>query len=348
MMDEEKETPQEVASIILPQFLLPVGPLELLPGTHLQVNLPLDGSHLPPGIPSDSALTCLPGLLPQEGSVLPVSKGLAAPAAVQSVHPKKEEEEPVEIDLYWRGGAGRWQEEEEEEEKKEVCADRVSDRRKFYEVEVELPDFDFNTETLTAPALSDETKAFEAPDPAHKRPEFISLNSWSFNLFRGGASHSPAGGRGLVCLLQALRRTVLPAHWVAVLADRPELQLLQCSKLSSMTDTIVHVQPDRSFYISIQNQRLPETHRVFEAHTHRVSHLSQLVSLLLHLEQLVVCRGSRVRSSACQRVQSPACHLLVAPPLRTCLSCLLEEGSEEEESEEEEEDEDETTVMRPS
>lgn len=63
----------------------------------------------------------------------------------------------------------------------------------------------------------------------------------------------------------------------------------------------------------------------------------QLVSLLLELEQLIVCRGSRVRSPACWlQVRSPTCHLLVAPPCVTCLPCLLQD--EEEETEVEEDD----------
>lgn len=61
------------------------------------------------------------------------------------------------------------------------------------------------------------------------------------------------------------------------------------------------------------------------------------MSLLLELEQLIVCRGSSVRSPACWlQVRSPACHLLVAPPCVTCLPCLLQD--EEEETEVEEDD----------
>lgn len=68
----------------------------------------------------------------------------------------------------------------------------------------------------------------------------------------------------------------------------------------------------------------------------------QLVSLLLDLEQLIVCRGSRVRSPVCHlEVRSPACHLLVAPPCSTCLPCLLLDEEEEEETEVEEDDDDE-------
>ncbi|GLD69027.1 uncharacterized protein AKAME5_002034000 [Lates japonicus] len=166
-----------------------------------------------------------------------------------------------------------------------------------------------------------------ASDPAYEPPESISLSSWS--------SDDVTGGRGLLRLLQAVRRAELPPHWVAVLADGPELQLLQCSRLSSMADTVIHIRPDRCFYITVQSRRLPDTHTVYRTHTHRITHLSQLVSLLLKLERLNVCRGSRLRSSACRaQVRSPACHLLLATPCLTCLPCL--QGEEEDEDDDEE------------
>ena len=67
-----------------------------------------------------------------------------------------------------------------------------------------------------------------------------------------------------------------------------------------------------------------------------VAFVRQLVSLLLELEQMSVCRGSSVSSSGCRlQVRSAACHLLVTPPCVTCVTCLLQD---EEETDEEEED----------
>ncbi|KAM4570688.1 methyl-CpG-binding domain protein 1a [Fundulus diaphanus] len=315
----------------------PSGPSGPLTGTHVQLNLTLDSGHLPSSILSDSALTCLSGLLPQEGSVLHVSTGLTfippPAAAVQSLQ-LKEEEEPVGIEQYGRGGGY----EEQEEHEQEVWTG-ISEMGKYYEVEVELVGPDYNQRTLRAasPEPNDITEVPSTCDLTCERPEFLPLNPEGFGLLRSGVRNAVAGGRSLLRLLKMLRRTVLPAHWVAVLAAGPELQLLQCSRLSSMTDTIVHVQSDRSFYISIQTWPLPDSHRVYKEHAHRVAHLSQLVTLLLDLERLATCRGLRVQvPPGLQQVRSAGCHLLVARPFHTCLPCLLEEESEEDEESEDE------------
>lgn len=57
----------------------------------------------------------------------------------------------------------------------------------------------------------------------------------------------------------------------------PRLRLSSVSlQLSSMKDTIVHVQSDHSFSISVQNRLLPDSHRVYKERAHRVAHLSQV------------------------------------------------------------------------
>lgn len=223
----------------------------------------------------------------------------------------------MEVDLLGRGPAGGGGLEEQ----------GCTEVGKFYDVEVELLDEEEAPSDIAVPVTDDVT----ACDVACQRPGFISLNPGPFDLFGGGVSST--AGRGLFMLLKELRRTVLPAHWVAVLADGPVLQLLQCSKLSSMTDTIVHIGPDLHVHVSVRNRLLPDAHTLYREHTHRVDHLSQLVSLLLGLERMFVCHGSRVRS--------PACHLLLAPPCLTCLPCLLEEEDEDEDDEDEDEEDDE-------
>ncbi|CAK6980454.1 DNA ligase 1-like isoform X2 [Scomber scombrus] len=311
---------------------------ELLNGTHIQLNLTLDGSHFYPSILSDSDFSSLSALLPEEGSVLHMSTGLTyipPPPAPPSLHPlplkePKEEEQAVDIDEYGRTGgkgeaedwvmeeeeeraAGQIKEEEEEEaewmmENEKECREGVTEEGKYYDIQVEVPGFNSDKETLMASSdrseITDDVTAKVTDDvTAFYPPELISLSSGSVSLL-GGSGGEVTSGRGLLRLLRELRRTVLPAHWVAVVADGPLLQLLQCSRLSSMLTTIIHIQPDLCFFIT-------------------------LVSLLLELEKLVVCRGSRVR----------CCHLLVAPPCFTCLPCLI--GGDEEEDEDEDDDEEE-------
>ncbi|XP_047221834.1 uncharacterized protein LOC124868499 isoform X2 [Girardinichthys multiradiatus] len=348
MKEEEEEETQPSQFPISTGPSVPGGPSVLsgpLTGTHVQLNLTLDTGHLSSNILSDSALTCLSGLLPQEGSVLHVSTGLTfippppplspAPHSAAAIQPLqlKEEEEPVGIELYGRSGGFGEQEKTEQE-----VRTGISETGQYYEVEMELPDPDCDQCTLptVSPLPSDITQPASTCDITYKRPEFISLNPECFSLLRGGVRNAVPDGWSLLRLLKMLRRMVLPAHWVAVLAEGPELQLLQCSRLSSMADTIIHVQSDHSFHISVQTRLLPDSHQVYKEHAHRLAHLSQLVTLLLDLERLTICQGFRVQSPGClQQVRSAGCHLLVAPPFHTCLACLLEEESEEDEESEE-------------
>lgn len=58
---------------------------------------------------------------------------------------------------------------------------------------------------------------------------FVFQWSSSLSVLKEEASDDVTRGRGWLQLLQALWMTVLPAHWVVVVAEGPELQLLQCS-----------------------------------------------------------------------------------------------------------------------
>ncbi|XP_044206386.1 DNA ligase 1-like isoform X2 [Thunnus albacares] len=341
---QEEEPKKETHPPQFPAFTLVSGTAELLNGTNIQLNLTLDGSHFSPSILSDSTLNSLSALLPQEGSVLHTSTGLTfipPPAAPPPSLQPKEEEEAVDIHEYGRTGGkggqredGGTMEEEEEaaggmkEEEEEECGEGVTEEGKYYEIQVEMPGLHSNEETLTA--ASSLSGIAEVTDDVTAHDD-ISLSSGSFSLLGGsGGGDEVTCGRRLSRLLQELRKTVLPAHWVAVLADGPLLQLLQCSRLSSMLTTIIHIQPDLCFFITVENQLLPDTHTLYQTHTQRITRLSQLVSLLLELEGFVVCRDSRVRS----------CHLLVTAPRLTCLPCRLgDEGEEDEEEEDDEEEE---------
>lgn len=130
---------------------------------------------------------------------IPPSPPPPPPAAVQSVQPK-EEVEPVEIDLSWKGETDDWKEEEEPvqidlswqgrtggwKEEEEVCGEGVSDRGRFYDLLVTLEDFDKETQTAPSPNMSaeseadgasDVTAAVKTDDIINTRPEFLSLVS---------------------------------------------------------------------------------------------------------------------------------------------------------------------------
>ncbi|XP_020560600.1 uncharacterized protein LOC101166383 isoform X2 [Oryzias latipes] len=321
----------------------------------MQLNLTLNGSHLSSALVLDSALSSLSGLLHQGGQFLHVSTGLtfmppAVTPAVVLLEPK-EEEDLVAVELYGRSSAAEGpMRERAVPREEELFLEGVSEKGKYFDMEVQLTNPNQETLTLSPPTPSDITTAKVANDVKGRgcdattcdttcdRPEFLPVSWGSYNLVGGAVSPGDFGGCGLLHLLELLRRIVLPAHWVGVLADGPEVQLLQCSRLSAMTDTIVHIQPNLCFYITVQNLLLPDSHRVHQDYTHTVSHLSQLVSLLLDLESLTVCKSLKVQFPTSLQVPSFDCHLLVAPSCITCLPCLLEEDEEEEEEEGNEEE----------
>ncbi|XP_051951022.1 uncharacterized protein LOC127621463 isoform X2 [Xyrauchen texanus] len=145
-----------------------------------------------------------------------------------------------------------------------------------------------------------------------------------FSLAESNSDQDP----GLLELLTALRQTVLPAHWVGVMAKGPVLQLLQCSKLSTMADTVVQI--DKSFFyqISVQNQPLLLMHSIYMRHFTCLTTVDQVVSLLLDLEALSVCQGYQnleLRSPWEPRmcVRSALCDLLIPKDEDQCEKCEL-------------------------
>ncbi|KAM9475085.1 methyl-CpG-binding domain protein 1a isoform 2-T2 [Clarias gariepinus] len=130
----------------------------------------------------------------------------------------------------------------------------------------------------------------------------------------------------LLELLTSLRRTILPAHWVGVMANGPILQLFQCSKLSPMADTVLQIEPDFLYQISVQNQPLLPTHAVYERHPDRLASVSQVVTLLLDLEELNVCQGYQSFEANSQRepllcARAALCQLLVPQDEDCCDKC---------------------------
>ncbi|XP_017323971.1 methyl-CpG-binding domain protein 1a isoform X2 [Ictalurus punctatus] len=131
---------------------------------------------------------------------------------------------------------------------------------------------------------------------------------------------------GLLELLTSLRRTILPAHWVGVMANGPILQLFQCSKLSPMADTVLQIDPGFLYQISVQNQPLLPTHALYERHPARLTSVSQVVTLLLDLEELNVCQGYQSFEANSQRepllcARAALCQLLVPQDEDCCDKC---------------------------
>lgn len=145
------------------------------------------------------------------------------------------------------------------------------------------------------------------------------------------AENPAAGGVGmddqLLKLLGLLRNSALPILWYAIMVEGPRLQLLQCSKQSCMTDTIVNIDPGFSYQITVQGQPLLFTHVLYETHPSRLASVTDVVSLLLDLEKCKVCQG--LPFSETLHIQEPViferastCDFLVKKDVQSCSNCL--------------------------
>lgn len=135
----------------------------------------------------------------------------------------------------------------------------------------------------------------------------------------------------LMKLLQSLRLTAMPSLWYAIMVDGPQLHLIQCSKLSTMADTIVVIDPGFFYQVTVQRQPLLPTHPLYARFPGRLSSVTSVVDLLLALEKYVVCQGLPPPQQF--RNKSPliferasTCEFLIKKNLRSCQSCLALQG----------------------
>lgn len=96
----------------------------------------------------------------------------------------------------------------------------------------------------------------------------------------------------LLKLLESTRTTALPTLWYAIMKEGPQMLLVQCSKKSTMTDTVVQISPGLGYQIAVQGQPLLQTHRLYEDHAPHMTSVTTVVNLLLDLEERYrVCQG---------------------------------------------------------
>ncbi|CAM4732080.1 unnamed protein product [Leuciscus chuanchicus] len=130
----------------------------------------------------------------------------------------------------------------------------------------------------------------------------------------------------LMPLLKSLRSMVLPVLWFCVVVEGPRLQLMQCSKRSTMADTIVHIEPSFHYHISVQGQPLLPTHKLYDSHPSRLTTTEEVVALLEELERYSVCQGSGHKDSpkAPEPVlpeRAATCDFLIFPETECCEKC---------------------------
>lgn len=146
----------------------------------------------------------------------------------------------------------------------------------------------------------------------------------------------PAGSGGdaesqLMKLLQSLRTTVLPILWYAIMVQGPQLQLIQCSKRSTMTDTIVMIDPGFYYKITVQKQPLLPTHPLYDEYPGRLTSAGEVVNLLLALEKYVVCHGLPPKQSFYYKdplilERASTCDFLVKKKEGVCYNCRALQG----------------------
>ncbi|KAG5838888.1 hypothetical protein ANANG_G00228460 [Anguilla anguilla] len=173
--------------------------------------------------------------------------------------------------------------------------------------------------------LRGDVEIVEVDSGERGEPESTPVITQIFSLAAGAPAVSEAE-RELLRLLEALRRTVLPAHWVGLMVEGPRLQLLQCSKLSTMADTVLQVEPGFFYRVSVQGQPLLLTHPLYEAHPPRLARAELVVSVLLDLERYTVCQGypscvPRPDRQPVLYVRAAACGLLVLQSEERCDKC---------------------------
>lgn len=130
----------------------------------------------------------------------------------------------------------------------------------------------------------------------------------------------------LMKLLDSLRSSVLPILWYAIMVEGPQLQLIQCSKQSSMTDTMVLIDPGFFYQVTVQKQPLLPTHPLYDCYPARLTSVTEVVNLLLGLEKYTVCQGMPPKEPLHYKdpiilERSSTCDFLVKRNVGICNNC---------------------------
>ncbi|XP_026204967.1 methyl-CpG-binding domain protein 1b [Anabas testudineus] len=161
--------------------------------------------------------------------------------------------------------------------------------------------------------------------------EELPLITQIFSLADNSAGSGVDGESQLMKLLHSLRTSVLPILWYAIMVEGPQLQLIQCSKQSSMTDTTVLIDPGFCYQVTVQKQPLLPTHPLYDSYPARLTSVTEVVNLLLGLEKYVVCQGLVPRRpfSAKEPVileRASTCDFLVNKNVNICSNCRALQG----------------------
>ena len=135
----------------------------------------------------------------------------------------------------------------------------------------------------------------------------------------------------LMKLLHSLRISVLPILWYAIMVEGPQLQLIQCSKQSNMTDTMVLIDPGFFYQVTVQKQPLLPTHPLYDNYPACLTSVTEVVNLLLGLEKYAVCQGLSPKESSPKKdpivlERASTCDFLVKRNVSICNHCRALQG----------------------
>uniref|UniRef100_A0A665VU42 Methyl-CpG binding domain protein 1b n=1 Tax=Echeneis naucrates TaxID=173247 RepID=A0A665VU42_ECHNA len=152
-----------------------------------------------------------------------------------------------------------------------------------------------------------------------------------FSLADNPTGSGADGENQLMKLLHSLRSSVLPILWYAIMVEGPQLQLIQCSKQSSMADTMVLIDPGFCYQVTVQKQPLLPTHPLYDNYPQRLTSVTEVVNLLLGLEKYIVCQGLPPKQPVLHRdpiilERASTCDFLVKRNVTICFNCRALQG----------------------
>ncbi|XP_029358002.1 methyl-CpG-binding domain protein 1b isoform X2 [Echeneis naucrates] len=179
------------------------------------------------------------------------------------------------------------------------------------------------------PAGRDGPKHGEEED--EEEEEELPMITQIFSLADNPTGSGADGENQLMKLLHSLRSSVLPILWYAIMVEGPQLQLIQCSKQSSMADTMVLIDPGFCYQVTVQKQPLLPTHPLYDNYPQRLTSVTEVVNLLLGLEKYIVCQGLPPKQPVLHRdpiilERASTCDFLVKRNVTICFNCRALQG----------------------
>ncbi|XP_008291696.1 methyl-CpG-binding domain protein 1b isoform X2 [Stegastes partitus] len=177
------------------------------------------------------------------------------------------------------------------------------------------------------PSRDGQKQLEEDDEEEEELPMITQIFSLAENSAGGGADME----NQLAKLLQSLRSSVLPILWYAIMVEGPQLQLIQCSKQSNMADTMVLIDPGFFYQVTVQKQPLLPTHPLYDSYPARLTSVTEVVNLLLGLENYVVCQGMPPKEPLFYKEpiileRASTCDFLVKKNVSVCTNCRVLQG----------------------